>query len=147
MLTCEDLLSVWSVKKSLARAVRRLDDLAGLAESNNSVLNGMPHCRSSNSKVEKIVIMMDDCRSLISDLSEQLVAVKVDLLLRIQSFALPELLERVLFYHYVSCLRFRDIGKRLHYSGAYVSKLHAKALAAVGLSVEDMNRVKIGASC
>lgn len=145
MLSPVELNSVWDIKKKIAREHRRLIDLAVLAESTTTILDGMPHSKPVDFKVERIATMSADCSALIDALKEQLINVKFALLAKIQACNLPELQERVLSYHYVSCLKFREIGKRLNYTNAYIHKIHLKALSALGLTLDDMHKAQSAA--
>ena len=141
-ITCEELNSVWAIKKRIEREKRRIKDLQILAESITPILDGMPHAKPLTFKVEKIAMEKLACEQLISELSVQMIQDKFDLLTKIQSRHLNELQERVLSYHYVSCLCLNEISKTMNYSRRYIEKLLTNGLIALGLSVEMMNEYR-----
>ena len=137
MITHEELNSVWALKQRVDRERRRLTDLEVLAEAITPILDGMPHSKPIEYKVERLAVKSADCKSLINSLSEQLIQAKFELLNRLQTFNLSELQERVLSYHYVSCMKFKEIAKRIGYTNDYIRKLHAKALKVLGLEIDE----------
>lgn len=142
-MTSVELNSVWRAKHEAERGERRLKDLEVLAESTTPILDGMPHSKPLEYKVELLATRMAECREEISRLKETLVQTKFDLLNHLQSFHLPELQERVLSYRYVSCMKFTSIARRMNFSYAYISKLHVKGLEALGLSLDDVVQPRI----
>ena len=141
-ITCEELNSVWTLKKAIEREQRRQLDLQVFAESTTAVLDGMPHAKPMTFKVERIATLIAESREMISKLIERFVKSKFDLLIKIQSCKLDELPERVLSYHYVSCLTFKEIARLMNYTKEYISMLHGKGLKSLGLTVKEMTACK-----
>lgn len=141
-MTCEELNAVWTLKHAIEREQRRLRDLEVLAEATTPVLDGMPHAKPLVYKTERIAIKLTECKSLIEELTAQMVETKFALLNKLQSFRLNEFVERVLSYHYVSCLTFGKIAKLIGFTANYVRKLHAKGLSDLNLSIVRMNKLK-----
>lgn len=141
-ITCAELNGVWELAKKIEREKRRLEDLRILAAGTTPILDGMPHTQPIDFKVERLATMMSDTESLIRALLKQLADLKFALLMKLQSFGLDELQERVLTYHYVSCLKFKEIAKLMSYTKEYVSMLHSKGLKALGLSTSTMTAVR-----
>lgn len=141
-LTCAEMNSVWTLKKLLEREQRRLKDLEVFSSSTSPILDGMPHAKPLVYKVERLATMMCECQSRIDELAEQLIQAKFDLLNRIQSQRINELCERVLCYHYVTCLRMNEVAKLMNYTRDYVWKLHNRGLRILGLSATEMKHIK-----
>ena len=147
LLTCEELISVWTVQKSIEKEQRRLFDLHVLAAPRDSRLasprlDGMPHSKPCPVNFERIAGLIIDCQHTIDSLGEILALRKFELLSKLQSLKLKELQHRVLSYHYVACLPFKDIAKLMHCSYTYVQILHRKGLKSIGLSVDELNLAK-----
>ena len=141
-ITCEELNAVWNVKKQLEREQRRLVDLEICAGSTTPRLDGMPHTTPLTYKTERIATLILDCHNAIEQLSQQLVQSKFILLQKLKSFNLRELQERVLSYHYVACLKFKEIAKLMNYTSQYIIKLHSQGPYSLGLSLGEMNSCK-----
>ena len=141
-LTCAELSVVWILSEKIEREKRRLKDLEVFASSTTPILDGMPHAKPKEYKVERLTTLIVDCKDNLQNLKERLIQVKFDLLNRLKLFNLTELQERVLSYHYVSCLRFKEIAKLIGYTSDYVAKLHNRGLISLGLSLEEMAKVK-----
>lgn len=142
MMSCEELNSVWTIKKTIEKEQRRLKDLQILAEPSTPLLDGMPHAKPVTYKVERIANMMVDCQQSIDKLNATLEQKKFDLLTRIQSLNLKELQQRVLSYHYVACLKFNEIAKIMGWTKDYIHFLHRHGLRSLGLSISEMNKSK-----
>ena len=142
MMSCEELNSVWAIKRSIEKEERRLKDWQILAEPSTPILDGLPHATPVTYKVERIAGMMVDCQKVIDDLNKSLEQQKFNLLTRIQSFNLKELQQRVLSYHYVACLKFSEIAKIMGWTKDYIHFLHRRGLRSLGLSVSEMNKAK-----
>lgn len=142
LLTCEELNAVWIVKKRLEREQRNLVDLRLMAEPSPPPLDGLPNAKSLTYKVERIATLMIESQQLIERLGNMLAERKFELLTKLQSLQLNELQQRVLSYHYVACLKFAEIAKLMSYTKLHVHFLHRQALKALGLTVDDMNKVK-----
>ena len=142
LMTCEELNAVWSVKKRLEREQRYLADLRLMAEPSSPQLDGMPHAKPLTYKVERIAGLMVESQQLIDRLGGLLAERKFELLTKLQSIQLDELQQRVLSYHYVACLKLRDIAKLMNFSLVYIQSLHRKGLKSLGLTVEAMNDEK-----
>ena len=142
MMSCEELNSVWAIKRSIEKEERRLKDLQILAEPSTPILDGLPHATPVTYKVERIAGMMVDCQKVIDDLNKSLEQQKFNLLTRIQSFNLKELQQRVLSYHYVACLKFSEIAKIMGWTKDYIHFLHRHGLRSLGLSISEMNKSK-----
>ena len=141
-VTCEELNSVWTLKKALEREQRRLKDLQLIAAPVSPQADGLPHVRSASSKVERLATMIADCGQLIDSLTEKIANRKVDLLIRLQSLNLAELQERVLCYHYVACKTFKETSRLMSFTNDYVCYLHRRGLEAVGLTSAEIKRYK-----
>lgn len=142
-LSCAEMNAVWRVKKLLEREQRRLKDLEVFSSSTSPILDGMPHAKPLVYKVERLATMMCECQSRIDELAEQLIQAKFDLLNRIQSQRINELYERVLCYHYVSCLKMFEVAKLIGYTREHIWKLHNRGLKALGLNPTEMKHVKV----
>lgn len=141
-LSCSMLNSVWEIKKALEREQRRLQDLEVFASSTTPILDGMPHAKPLVYKVERIATMTCECKARIDELAEQLIQAKFNLLNQIQAQRINEPIERVLCYHYVACLRMKDVAKLMGYCRDYVWKLHNRGLRILGLSTTEMKKLK-----
>lgn len=146
LITGEELNAVWELKKKLDREQRRRADLEIFAQSTTQVLDGMPHGKPLTFKVERIATLIMECEDGIKSLAEQIIQRKFDLLTRIQTFHLSELQERVLSYHYVSCLRFKEIAKLMCFTKDYICRLHGQALLRLGLNTREMRKIKKAAT-
>lgn len=142
LLTCEELNSVWIVKKRLEREQRNLVDLRLMAEPSSPPLDGLPTAKPLTYKVERIAALMVESQQLIERLGDMLAQRKFELLRKLQALRLNELQQRVLSYHYVACLKFADIARLMNFTKDYIFVLHRHALKALGLSVELMSQCK-----
>ena len=142
LMTCEELNSVWSVKRRLEREKRNLVDLQIMAEPSTPNLDGMPHAHPLTYKVERIAALMVDSQRLIEQLGELLANRKFELLTKIQSLKLNELQQRVLSYHYVACLKFKEIARLMSFTDDYIHFLHRHGLKSLGLSVELVKKFR-----
>lgn len=142
LLTCEELNAVWIVKKRLEREQRNLDDLRIMADPVSAPLDGMPHAKPLTYKVERIAALMIESQQLIERLGDMLAERKFELLRKLQSLQLNELQQRVLYYHYVACLKFAEIAKLMSFTKLHIQFLHRQGLKALGLTVGDMNKIK-----
>lgn len=142
VMTCEELNSVWSVKRRLEREKRNLIDLQIMAEPASPRLDGMPHTHPLTYKVEGIATMMVDSQRLIDQLGESLAQRKFALLNKLQSLNLNELQQRVLSYHYVACLKFKEIARLMSFTDDYIHFLHRHGLKSLGLSVDIVKKFR-----
>ncbi len=142
-ITYDELNAVWTLKNQVEREQRRLVDLVIVSQSITTVWDGMPHAKPLTFKVERLSLLIAECKKTIDDLSAQVIDCKLNLLTKLQSLKLKEMHERVLSYHYVSCLRLNDVAKTIGFTRRYVNKLHAQALNALGLTFADMAKSKI----
>lgn len=142
MMTYAELNAVWDAKLRLERERRRLVDLKVCAVSMTPLLDGMPHATALQSKVEQIALLIAESEQVIKDMCQTLAQRKFELLSRLQALPMNELQQRVLSYHYVACLKFKEIAKRLNFTKEYISKLHNRGLQALGLDVDEMNKFK-----
>ena len=142
LLSCEELNTVWSAKKSLEREQRRLIDLQVIAQPSAPQLDGLPHAKSQSSVVEQLATKMIECQQTIARLNELVAQRKFSLLERLQALNLNELQERVLLYHYVSCLKFTEIAKLMKFTIDYIHFLHRHGLKSLGLTLDEMKREK-----
>lgn len=141
-ITCEELNAVWHIKRQIEREQRRLHDLELCIAPTPPVLDGMPHCPPLVYKVERVATLLLDTQQLINSLGEQLAQCKFELLMKLQSFRLSELQERVLSYHYVACLKFGEIAKLMNYTYQHIHRLHNQGLNSLGLTFNQMNSCK-----
>lgn len=145
-ITCEELLSVWTVQQSIEKEKRRLIDLRILAAPPDpplvARLDGMPHANPVPVDFGRIAGMIVDCQLAIDNLGDLLDQRKFQLMTTLQSLNLHELQHRVLSYLYVACLKVSKIAGIMNFTCAYVNALHRKGLAALGLTVDDMKRAK-----
>lgn len=141
-MTYAELNAVWETKLRLEREKRRLVDLKVCAVSMTPILDGMPHAPALESKVERIALLIADTEQTIKNMCQSLAQRKFELLTRLQALPLNELQQRVLSYHYVACLSFKEIAKMLNFTKEYISKLHNRGLRALGLDVDEMNKFK-----
>lgn len=145
-ITCEELLSVWTVQQSIEKEKRRLIDLRILAAPPDSPLvarlDGMPHTNPVPVDFGCIAGMIVDCRLAIDRLGEIIVQRKLQLLTKLQSLNLKELQQRVLSYHYVACLPFKNIAELMNFTYSYTNMLHRKGLKFLGLTVDEINKAK-----
>lgn len=142
LMTCEELNSVWTVKRRLEREQRNLVDLRIMAEPSANVLDGMPHATPLTYKVERIAAQMADSQRLIERLGELLAQRKFELLTKFQALKLNELQQRVLSYHYVACLKFKEIAKLMHFTDDYIHFLHRHGLKSLGLTIDIVKKFK-----
>ncbi len=142
MMTYAELNAVWEAKLRLEREKRRLTDLKVCAVSMTPILDGMPHAASLDSTVERLALLIANTEKSIAELCDNLARRKFELLTRLQALPLNELQQRVLSYHYVACLRFKEIAKMMNFTKEYISKLHNRGLRALGLDVDAMNQFK-----
>lgn len=142
VITANILNSVWNMKKQINFQQRRLRDLEILASSTTALLDGVPHSKPLTSKIERFAVMIDDCQRKIIELSEQIVQRKLELLALLHEQNLNEPCERVLSYHYVACLPHGEIAQLMHYTRNYIWKLHRRGLRSLGLTVEEMSKLK-----
>lgn len=145
-ITCEELLSVWTVQQSIEKEKRRLIDLRILAAPPDpplvARLDGMPHANPVPVDFGRIAGMIVDCRLAIDRLGELLAQRKFELLTKLQSLNLKELQQRVLSYHYVACLSFKKIAGIMNFTYSYMHMLHRKGLKFLGLTVDEINKAK-----
>ena len=127
-ITFEELNSVWTLKKELDREKRRLFDLESLLSSTTVYLDGMPHAKPLESKIELFTEQIIDCKNRIGELCEEYIQRKFELLCRINAFKLPELQNRILCYHFVSCMKLSEVAKFLNFTRRYIEILLHKAL-------------------
>ena len=150
LMTCEELLSVWTVQRSIEKEQRRLVDLRILAAPPAphliARLDGMPHANPVPVDFGRIAGMIVDCRLAIDRLGEIIEQRKFQLLTKLQSLKLKELQQRVLTYRYVACRKFREIAEIMNFTYSYIHMLHRKGLKALGLTVDELNKAQNSAA-
>ena len=138
IITANTLNSVWNLKKQINFQQRRLHDLEVMASSTTALLDGIPHSKPLTGKIERFVVLIDDCRRTIEQLFELIIQRKLELFALLHAQNLSESCARVLTYHYVDCLRHGDIAKLMNYTRNYIWKLHRQGLRTLGLTMEEM---------
>lgn len=137
-----ELNIVRELKLKYDRLIQRVEDLRVFAQPTTPRLDGMPHAQAQTPKVESIATLIVDTEQTANELATQIEHEKVNLLIKLQSFAMRDLSQRVLSYHYVACQSFNTIAKLLSYSRRQIIRFHDEGLKVLGLDVDTMIRFK-----
>lgn len=144
-MTFEELNIVRTLKKQIADEVQRLEGLKDFAlsitpqfsretyrdEKNKlqsfTCLNVMPKGNSTDSRVEKIAVLIADTENKISNLQKELATESMLLTEKINA-NFTGIEHRILFGHYVNGKSFREIALTSHYTLRYIFYIHKKIL-------------------
>ena len=133
-----ELNIVRELKYEYDRMIQRLADLRVFAQPTTPVIDGMPHTPAQTPKIETLATLIVDTEKSTLELATRIEQEKAKLLIKLQSFSMRDLSQRVLSYHYACCQSFAAITKLIHYSRRYVIHLHDEGLRALGLDAHEM---------
>ena len=138
-MNCEELNSVWTIKREYERELQHLEDLRSFAIPSTPPLDGMPHApQPQSSKVETLATLIVEAEAHLWTLLAEWQSRIYRLSTALQRVAMKELPKRVLNFHYVDCQSFNTIAKRLNFSRRYILNLHDEGLRSLGLDVREM---------
>lgn len=141
-MTFEELNAVRNLKKRYEIEVEKLKALKTCIspttvkfsrETNKNgesytCLDVMPKSHTPTSPTENLVLRITDSEDRINALSAQLETEKIKLADKIQAEVTDENEQILLFYRYISCKPFKEIGKAMNVSESHVYFKHRKIL-------------------
>ena len=148
-MTFKELNEVRSLKKFLTDEELRLQALRDCAVSitpqfkretyldeqgklrSFTALDDTPKSTNTDSRVEKIVLMIVDTEQSLEKIKSRLEEVKLHLTEKICAEFQEAVEQAILLYHYVSCRSFREISHLTHYSLRHVFRIHERILEDV----------------
>ena len=133
-----ELNIVRELKYEYDRMIQRLADLRVFAQPTTPLLDGMPHTPAQTPKIETLATLIVDTEKSTLELATRIEQEKANLLIKLQSFNMRELSQRVLSYYYACCQSFAAIAKLIHYSRSHIIFLHDEGLRAIGLDAHEM---------
>lgn len=123
-----NLNAVRELKERVVSAEAELANLRGLAQNLVPTLDGLPTVRSLDSRVEKLTVKVVDAEAELDRLKIEFDKAAAELYDEIQRRVRSIELVAVLSLRFVSCLSFRQIAKRIHYSARQVFRLNQQGI-------------------
>lgn len=133
LITFEELISVLQLEEELEHEQQNLLELESIATSTTQKLTGMPLAHLQNSKTEKNVLLLTECKQRIMILAANVKSKKFELWQKIKAQHLERKKERLLCLRYVYCQSFDEIAHKMSFSKKYVGKIHKWALQSLGI--------------
>ena len=91
------------------------------------ILDGLPHAKTAQSKVERIALKIIESEKLIEDLQVEILNAKTKLIDFILERVEEPNFQTLLVLRYVECLSFRETARRMHYCLRNIFSLHDDA--------------------
>lgn len=123
-----ELNIVRELKKLLTKEEQRLDALRINAVNIVPILDGLPHAKTAQSRVEKNALKIIESEHEIEHLQTELIRAKTTTLDKIMSKVDEPNHQTLLVLRYVECLSFREIARRMHFVLRNIFNLHDAAL-------------------
>lgn len=127
-MTAEELNSVRELRKKIRAVESRLQALKTNAENIVPILDGLPHAKTAQSKVERNALKIIESEQELETLRTELIQAKSALADKIMSQVDEPNYQTLLVLRYVECLSFREIARRMHYTLRSVYRTHKKIL-------------------
>ena len=135
-MTEQELYKARELRNRILAMARHVESLRISASNLVPVLDGLPHARQSESRVEKIALKVLESEKELASLREEFDTVAAQLAEKIKNAPLSSQEREILILRYVACERFRDISFQTNYSDAHVFHLHRTAVDKI-LSDKD----------
>lgn len=125
-MTKEELRKFYSLRREADQLRDEVAELKAIAASCGGGLNGMPRAPGAHSKVEDLVIRIDEA---VSKYEARIIKI-IDLQIRIEEAIerLPTAEQMLIRYRYLDGLTWEEVCVRLGYAWSQTHRLHAKAL-------------------
>lgn len=130
-MTAQELYKVRELRNRILALTRHIERLRIAANNLVPVLDGMPHARNAESRVESLTVKIVECEEELSALRTELDEAAAQLAGKIKNAPLTMQEREVLILRYVACERFRDISFQMHYSDAHVFRLHSDGVEKI----------------
>ena len=137
-MTMEELNSVRELDKKIRAVESRLQALKINAENIVPILDGLPHAKTAQSKVERNALRIIESEQEIETLRAEMIQAKSTLADKIMSQVDEPNYQTLLVLRYVECLSFKETARRMHYTLRQIFRLHTKIF-------KDVIRVHIAA--
>ena len=111
-----NLNAVRELKEKIVTAEAELENLRGLAGNLVPTLDGLPMARSLDSRVEKLTVKVVAAEKELDRLKAEFEKAAAELYDEIQRRVKSVQAATVMILHYVTCLSFRQIARRISYS-------------------------------
>ena len=113
--------------QKLKREEQRLQALRTKAENIVPILDGLPHAKTAQSKVERLALKIIESEQLIEVLQAEIIRAKTRLIDLILERVEEPAFQTLLVLRYVECLSFRETARRMHYCLRNIFQLHDRA--------------------
>ena len=123
-----ELNIVRELKKILTKEEQRLNSLRINALNITPVIDGLPHAKTAQSKVERNALRIIESEQEVETLRAEMVQAKSTLADKIMSQVDEPNYQTLLVLRYVECLSFREIARRMHFVLRNLFNLHDAAL-------------------
>ena len=123
-----ELNIVRELKKILTKEEQRLNSLRINALNITPVIDGLPHAKTAQSKVERNALRIIESEQEVETLRAELIQAKSALADKIMSQVDEPNYQTLLVLRYVECLSFREIARRMHFVLRNLFNLHDAAL-------------------
>lgn len=123
-----ELNIVRELKKLLVKEEQRLNSLRINALNITPILDGLPHAKTAQSKVEKNALKIIESEQELETLRAELIQAKSVLADKIMTQVDEPNYQTLLVLRYVECLSFREIARRMHFVLRNIFTLHDAAL-------------------
>ena len=130
-MTAQELYKVRELRNKILATTRHSESLRLAATNLVPIMDGMPHARTSESRVEKLSLKIVECEKELTGLREEFDAAAALLADKIKAAPLTPQEREVLILRYVACERFRDISFQMNYSDAHVFRLHSDGVEKI----------------
>ena len=130
-MTAQELYKVRELRNRILAMTRHIETLRIAASNLVPVLDGMPHARNAESRVENLTLKIVESEKELSALREEFDATAAQLADKIKIAPLTMREREVLILRYVACERFRDISFQMNYSDAHVFRLHSDGVEKI----------------
>lgn len=122
-----ELNVVRELVQKLKREEQRLQALRTNAENIVPILDGLPHAKTAQSKVERLALKIIESENLVEELQAEILRAKTKLIDFILERVEEPNSQTLLVLRYVECLSFRETARRMHYCLRNIFLLHDDA--------------------
>ena len=123
-----NLNAVRELKEKIVTAEAELENLRGLAQNLVPTMDGTPTVRSLDSRVEKLALKIVAAEQKLDALKTELDRLSAELFDEIQRRVKSVQAATVVTLHFVTCLSFRQIARRISYSLRQVFRLNQQGV-------------------
>lgn len=127
-MTVEELNIVRELNKKIRIVENRLEELKNNAENIVPIIDGLPHAKAAQSKVEKVALRTVETERELEILRAELIQAKSALADKIMSQVSEPIYQTLLMLRYVAGLSYRETARRMRITLRHVFRLHEKFL-------------------